>query len=106
MLQLIFYVVLPLTVGVAGVVYAEIFRARAKATIPAQEPKDWRYEVYLRHGHIALRKLREVYGSNFAAEHPDYFTLGDILRRPDAETLDVLKRDYASGRLDEIAHAE
>lgn len=147
-LQVIFYVALPLAVGVAGVAYGEVFRARATTESRAdagkdqsiftsdavyrtirlmeliaaktlrdalkaeggiysiQQPKDWKDEVHLRHGNILLKTLRQAYGQSFAAGFPDYFTLGDVLRRLDSQTLEALKRDYASGQLDEIAKAE
>jgi hypothetical protein len=152
-LELFFYVVLPLTVGVVGVVYGETFRARAsrsdrvetvavegESIFPSeatyrtihlmdlvtarafrdalkdfsagiiaptiQQPRDWKDEMYLRHGNIQLRTLRRLYGQGFASGFPDYFTLGDILRRLDAQTLEELRKDFASGKLDEIARAD
>jgi hypothetical protein len=43
-LQLIFFVVLPLIIGIAGVAYGEAFRVRAKATLN-EPPLDEQIQV-------------------------------------------------------------
>ena len=58
-------------------------------------------EIGLRYGSIAVRTLREFYGS-FAPHCADSEKLGEVLEDLDEASLSQLVRDFRSGKLAKI----
>lgn len=53
-----------------------------------------------KHGNIHLGTLRKIYGSTFAAGHPDSAELNVVLVKLNETSLSQLRRDYATKHLD------
>ena len=54
------------------------------------------------YGSTLVRDLRERYGENFAAGHADTATLGEVINRLDAASLNRLHGDLEKGQVDEV----
>lgn len=57
-------------------------------------------EISKKHGNTLIRTLRKIYGSAFAAGHPETATLSDVLHRLNETSLNQLRRDHDTHHLE------
>ncbi len=63
-------------------------------------------EISKKHGNTLVSTLRKIYGSGFAAGHPDTAKLSDVLLELNETSLSQLRHDHGPGHLDKkIARA-
>ena len=62
--------------------------------------RDANGQISKKHGNTLVSTLRKIYGSSFAAGHPETAKLSDVLHKLGDTSLSQLVHDHESNRLD------
>ena len=69
--------------------------------------RDLNGEISKKHGNTLVRTLRKIYGSTFAAGHPETAKLSDVLAKLNETSLSQLVHDQKNSHLEKkIRNAE
>ena len=69
--------------------------------------RDHNGEISKKHGNTLVRTLRKIYGSTFAAGHPETAKLSDVLANLNETSLSQLVHDHKNSHLEKkIRNAE
>ena len=69
--------------------------------------RDHNGEISKKHGNALVRTLRKIYGSTFAAGHPETAKLSDVLAKLNETSLSQLVHDHKNSHLEKrIRNAE
>jgi hypothetical protein len=62
--------------------------------------RDKNGEISKKHGNTLVSTLRKIYGSTFAAGHPETAKLSDVIEQLNETSLSQIVHDHRNGKLD------